>query len=302
MIYVGSLKKVGTQYFISVKVLKLDLSVVDTENKFVKSEDDLWDGINKVTDQLLGLSKEVEQKIEAPLARKARLFVETEPKSARIRILNIKPKFYQGMELEPGSYHVEVSASNYVTQKTWVKLSAGEDKTVMVRLTEATASNVLQQAIGFYIGTAGQVDEEKARMLFFKAAEKDDPLTRMWVARCYHKGRCGFSENEARAKEMAERVINQVKSLANEENAEAMFLLASAYNEGLAIYQDHVQAVYWYRKAVDKGDALAMTNLGWMYTQGKGVAKDNEQAVYWFRKAAEKGYSPALKRLKKLGY
>jgi TPR repeat protein len=270
---------------------------VDTENKFVKSEDELWDVINKVADQLLGLSKATEQKTKAPLERKGRLFVKTKPKDARIRVLNIKPKFYQGMELEPGSYHVEVSAFNYATQKTWVKVSAGEDGTITVRLTEATTSNVLQQAIGYYTGTSGKVDEEKARMLFIEAAENDDPLARMWVARCYHKGRCGFPENDARAKEMAERVIKQVKSLANEGNNEAMFLLANAYGEGLAITEDHVQAIYWYRKAAKKGEATAMTNLGWYYYNGKGVTKDFTQAVYWYRKASEKGEPRGMNNL-----
>jgi len=336
--YVGSLTKIGGKYYVTVKVLNLDLTVEKVQKGSTKSEGDLETCINEIADNLLGLAKESKEQQAAGKARRGRLFVETEPKGARVRILNIKPKFQQGIELEPGSYHVEVSASDYATQNVWIILSAGEDKTVMVRLTEATASNVLQQAIGFYIGTAGHVDEKKARMLFLEASEKDDPLARMWVARLYHKGRCGFPGDEARAKEMAERVIKQVKSLTNEGNTEAMFLLASAYDEGLAIAEDHVQAVYWYRKAAEKGDAsamnslgwmyeqgkgvakdeaqavywfrkvaekgeaTAMTNLGWMYEQGKGVAKDAKQAVYWYRKAAEKGYSPAAKRLKGLGY
>jgi uncharacterized protein YgiM (DUF1202 family) len=77
MIYVGSLKKVGTQYFISIKVLKLDLSVVDTENKFVKTEDDLWDGINEIADSLLDVVKVSEKKQTAGQVMKDRCF-ETE--------------------------------------------------------------------------------------------------------------------------------------------------------------------------------------------------------------------------------
>ncbi len=58
----------------------------------------------------------------------ARLYVDTTPSDARIRILNIGPKYYQGMELAPGDYHVEVSASGYGKQTRWVSLAAGEDK------------------------------------------------------------------------------------------------------------------------------------------------------------------------------
>ena len=60
---------------------------------------------------------------------KGRLFVDTEPDDARVRILNIGPRFYQGMELEPGRYHVEVSADGYEKKSLWVTLNAGEDKT-----------------------------------------------------------------------------------------------------------------------------------------------------------------------------
>jgi len=42
-----------------------------------------------------------------------RLFIETEPTSARIRILNIKPKFHQSIKLDSGRYHIELSAKGY---------------------------------------------------------------------------------------------------------------------------------------------------------------------------------------------
>ena len=66
--------------------------------------------------------------------RKGRLFVETAPDDANVKILNIGPKFHQGMELDPGRYHVEVSARNYRAEKMWVDLSAGEDKNISMRL------------------------------------------------------------------------------------------------------------------------------------------------------------------------
>ena len=62
----------------------------------------------------------------APAA--GRLTVNCAPKDATVKILNIDSKFYQGIELSPGKYHVEVSAGGHVTRKEWVELSAGEDK------------------------------------------------------------------------------------------------------------------------------------------------------------------------------
>jgi formylglycine-generating enzyme required for sulfatase activity len=74
--------------------------------------------------------------VEAPVVRpsSARLSVKTQPREARVRILNIVPKFTQNMVLKPGRYHLEVSAEGYRTHKEWVTLSAGEAKTVTLRL------------------------------------------------------------------------------------------------------------------------------------------------------------------------
>jgi hypothetical protein len=66
--------------------------------------------------------------------RTGRLYVETQPQGARVRVLNIAPGFQQGMELEPGTYHLEVSSGGWETQTQWVRVDAGEDKNVVVRL------------------------------------------------------------------------------------------------------------------------------------------------------------------------
>jgi len=69
-----------------------------------------------------------------------KLFVDTEPSNTTIRILNIGPKFYQGMELKPGSYHVEVSKQGYKTDKKWVNLDTGENKRLEIQLEQLQAS------------------------------------------------------------------------------------------------------------------------------------------------------------------
>ncbi len=60
--------------------------------------------------------------------KKAKLYVKTTPENARVRILNIGPRFQQGMELDPGRYHVETSAEGYETDTEWVSLGEGEEK------------------------------------------------------------------------------------------------------------------------------------------------------------------------------
>lgn len=71
--------------------------------------------------------------------RAGRLFVETEPRGARIRILNIGPKFYQGIDLLPGDYHIEVSAAGYETRKKWIRLGQNEEKYMEMALKKKRA-------------------------------------------------------------------------------------------------------------------------------------------------------------------
>jgi hypothetical protein len=68
------------------------------------------------------------------------LFVTPTPKNARIRIMNIGPKFHQGITLTAGRYHVDVSATGYDSYSKWIDLKAGEVKTLPVTLTAHTTT------------------------------------------------------------------------------------------------------------------------------------------------------------------
>ena len=82
---------------------------------------------------------------------KNRLFVETEPEDANVRIINIAQSFYQGIELESGRYHVEVTADGYQNKSMWVTLDAGEDKSLKIRMKRvatATKGKTFTNSIG----------------------------------------------------------------------------------------------------------------------------------------------------------
>jgi hypothetical protein len=61
------------------------------------------------------------------------------------------------------------------------------------------------------------------------------------------------------------------------------------YDAGKDVAQDYKEAVKWYTKAAEQGDATAQFNLGVMYVNGQGVKKDYKEAVKWFTKAAQRG-------------
>jgi len=83
--------------------------------------------------------------LEPKAPSEGRLFVYTKPLEAKVRILNIGPKFQQGIELDPGKYHVEVSAVGHETQRMWVAISAGRDKTVDIKLKKVAGPGLGQK-------------------------------------------------------------------------------------------------------------------------------------------------------------
>jgi TPR repeat protein len=69
------------------------------------------------------------------------------------------------------------------------------------------------------------------------------------------------------------------------------------YAFGRGVPQDDAEAVSWYRKAAELGNASAQFNLGVMYHFGQGVPQDGAEAVSWYRKAAEQGHAGAANNL-----
>ena len=73
---------------------------------------------------------------------KSRLFVNTVPNGARVRILNIKPKFFQGIELIPGKYYIEASLPEYVTTRQWILMNSEEHKTINIVLNHSQTTPI----------------------------------------------------------------------------------------------------------------------------------------------------------------
>jgi eukaryotic-like serine/threonine-protein kinase len=65
--------------------------------------------------------------------------------------------------------------------------------------------------------------------------------------------------------------------------------IGEMYHDGLEMPKDYAEAIRWYRKAAAGGSAEAMAHLGFCYRDGEGVAKDYAEAVAWFRKAVDGG-------------
>ena len=102
-----------------------------------------------------------------------------------------------------------------------------------------------------------------------------------------------------KAKDYAEAIKWFIKS-ADQGNAKAQVGLGLMHYEGRGVSQDYAEAVKWYLKAANQGKADAQRELGTMYYSGEGVPKNLIEAKNWFGKAAAQGDEDALKMMKKL--
>lgn len=155
------------------------------------------------------------------------------------------------------------------------------------------ARALLRQALSFYTGASGRIDLSQARALLMQAAELEDALAIMWLARCYHRGCAGFGQDLQHSRRLAAQVVQEVERLAYIGDAQALFLLGDAYQAGLAVKQDPQQALSWYRKAAEQGHLMAQQTLGVMYVKGRGTPQNDAEAVQWYRRAAEQNDSAA---------
>ena len=86
-------------------------------------------------------------------------------------------------------------------------------------------------------------------------------------------------ENGQGVEQSNTEAVKWYKKAADGGNAWAMNRLgelSSSYSEELK----------WYNLAADKGNSDAMFNLVWMYRMGNGVDKDINTALYWAKKSA----------------
>ncbi|XP_047310550.1 ERAD-associated E3 ubiquitin-protein ligase component HRD3A-like [Impatiens glandulifera] len=81
-------------------------------------------------------------------------------------------------------------------------------------------------------------------------------------------------------------------------NAGAMYKLGIFYYFGLrGIRRDHVKALSWFSKAVEKGEPRAMELLGELYMRGAGVERNYTKALEWLTLASRQHHYSAYNGL-----
>ncbi len=87
--------------------------------------------------------------------------------------------------------------------------------------------------------------------------------------------------------------VRWYRKAAEQGNAIAQHKLGHCYENGIGVTQDCEAAVNLYKASAEQGNVNAQYNLGICYTNGIGVEKDYSAALKWFRKSAEQGNAAA---------
>ena len=124
-------------------------------------------------------------------------------------------------------------------------------------------------------------------------ALKGDPVAQFNLGNSY---RFDHFTGEGVARNPVE-AVKWYRKAADQGNADAQSTLGNCHDQGWGVAKDMVEAAKWWRKAADQGVAQAQYNLGIYYANGRGVARDPVEAVKWHRRAAEQWNAKALTEL-----
>ncbi|NFS06722.1 hypothetical protein FDE99_02870 [Clostridium botulinum] len=87
--------------------------------------------------------------------------------------------------------------------------------------------------------------------------------------------------------------MNKLRCLADREEILAMNIIGEMYYKE----QNYKEAMYWYKKASEKGNSTSMNKIGVMYYEGKGVEQDYKKAMYWYKKSSQEGNFTAMSNI-----
>lgn len=125
-------------------------------------------------------------------------------------------------------------------------------------------------------------NHETAYQWFLRSAEHDNPKGMYSLSLAYIKG-SGVVIDRAKAAEWTQKS-------ADAGYPPAEYNISTFYLEGSYSFpRDHTKAMEWAKKAAESGNVNAMFNLALAYLQGDGVEQNPGNALFWFCRAADNG-------------
>jgi hypothetical protein len=142
----------------------------------------------------------------------------------------------------------------------------------------------------FVVAQSGEDNQAASDLSLEQKAANGDPEA---------QNQMGLDANDARRYDEA---FKWFQLAAKQGLSKAQLSVGYAYDEGLGVKKDQVEAVHWYALAAAQGNAQAEFNLGMCYHHGEGVASDDaaqnrSAAIKWFSLALSHGNEGAANGL-----
>jgi TPR repeat protein len=146
-------------------------------------------------------------------------------------------------------------------------------------------------------GTGVERDRAKSLELITKSADQGnlDALERMVMAYAFKPG-----ADDAEVDAIFARALKTYQEEADKGNTKAMNKIAGMHAMGFSFEQSDAEALKWYKKAAELGDATAQFKVGYYFYSG--IGGDKKESKAWFEKAAAQGKTEAKEYLDEIAY
>jgi len=126
----------------------------------------------------------------------------------------------------------------------------------------------------YYFGRGVTADNEKAFKFFSSSSNKGNPYADHYLGRMYYLG-IYVEKNEPKALNYFNNSIDIIINDSQNDNTEAFYCLGWCYYAGVGVLKDIQEAVKWWRKATEQGDATAQFNLGMVLCEWGGCSQEH---------------------------
>ena len=94
-----------------------------------------------------------------------------------------------------------------------------------------------------------------------------------------------------------EELVSAIKVMADEGDADAQYVLGTAYQYGLGLEHSDEKSFEWYGRAIGQGHLPALHDMAGFYLFGIGVRESPEKAFEMLKRASDEGLPEASKQI-----
>jgi uncharacterized protein len=161
--------------------------------------------------------------------------------------------------------------------------STGQDNAALAQL-QALAQqgqlNAMHAAASVLLQSPRPEQAQQGLTLAYAAAQRGDPAAQYLLGKTLFEAKVTAPVQRPQARIWLEKSAQQ-------QHAQASYLLGLIYKNGYGVTPDARAAVHWFEAAVRQGNPDAMFMLGNAYLEGDGVVANQAQGVKLLQQAAE---------------